>query len=40
MKNLYEIKGDNSIIFVKRYDGQIIEALIDTEDLNKVMNLM
>lgn len=36
MKNNYEIRGDTTAIFIKRRNGQVLEALIDTEDLPRV----
>lgn len=35
MKNRYEIRGDVTVIFVRR-KGVVFEAIIDTEDLEKV----
>lgn len=34
--NKYEIKGEETIIFLERRDGTILECIIDTEDLKKV----
>ncbi|WP_342515432.1 HNH endonuclease [Sutcliffiella sp. FSL R7-0096] len=36
MKNRFEIRGDFTAIFLKRRNGQVIETLIDTNDLEKV----
>lgn len=36
MKNSYEIKGEHTIVFINRPDGEILEVIIDTEDLEKV----
>jgi len=36
IKNSYEIRGDITIIFIDRPDGEIVEAIIDTEDLENV----
>ncbi len=36
MKNKFEIRGDKTIIFLNRKNGDILEAVIDTEDLDKV----
>ncbi|RKJ30358.1 hypothetical protein D7X33_41570, partial [Butyricicoccus sp. 1XD8-22] len=36
MKNNYEIQGDQTIVFINRPDGEILEVIIDTEDLEKV----
>jgi hypothetical protein len=36
MKNLYEIRGDSAVIFLKRKNGEILETIIDIEDLEKV----
>jgi len=33
MKNAYEIRGDTTVIFIKRKNGDVYEFLIDTEDL-------
>lgn len=36
MKNKYDIRGDVTVIFLNRKDGSVLEALIDTNDLEKV----
>jgi len=36
MKNEYEVRGDVTVIFLKRRNGRILETFIDTEDLEKV----
>jgi hypothetical protein len=36
MNNDYEIRGDTTAIFLRRKDGTMLEALIDTEDFDKV----
>lgn len=36
MRNSYEIRGDVTVIFLKRRDGKILETLIDTDDFEKV----
>lgn len=36
MKNKYEIRGDVTVIFLKKRDGTILETLIETKDLEKV----
>jgi len=33
MKNEYEIRGEDTVIFLKKKDGTILETLIDTADL-------
>jgi hypothetical protein len=33
VKNAYEIRGDTTVIFIKRRNGAVYEFLIDTEDL-------
>lgn len=38
MKNEYEIRGDITVIFIKRRNGDLYEFLIDTEDLQKLLN--
>lgn len=38
MKNEYEIRGDVTVIFVKRRNGDVYEFLVDTEDLPAVMS--
>lgn len=38
IKNRYDIRGDITIIFIDRPDGKIIEAIIDSEDLENVMS--
>lgn len=37
MKNKYEIRGDVTAIFLRRKDGIVIETIIDTEDLGKII---
>lgn len=34
MKNKYEIRGDTTVIFLRRKNGIVLEALIDTDDFN------
>lgn len=36
MKNKYEIRGDQTAIFLNRRDGTVVEAIIDTSDLGTV----
>lgn len=36
--NKYEIRGDTTVIFMPMRTGIILETLIDTEDLQKVLN--
>lgn len=36
MKNNFEVRGDVTAIFLKRKDGLELEAIIDTNDLEKV----
>lgn len=36
MKNDYEVRGDVTVIFLKRKDGTRLEALIDTADFDRV----
>jgi hypothetical protein len=38
MKNDYEIRGEVTAIFLKRRNAPNLETLIDTEDLNKLMD--
>lgn len=33
MRNSYEVRGKTTVIFIERRNGEIYEALIDTEDL-------
>lgn len=33
MKNLYEIRGELTVIFLNRRDGTLLETVIDTNDL-------
>ena len=33
MKNRYEVRGDTTVIFIVRRNGEVHEMLIDTEDL-------
>ncbi|MCM3273765.1 HNH endonuclease [Paenibacillus elgii] len=35
--NDYEIRGDTAVKFIKKRDGQILETLIDTEDLPRLI---
>lgn len=35
MKNQYEVRGDIVVIFLKRKNGEVLETIIDTEDLEK-----
>lgn len=37
--NKYKICGDYTIIYLERYSGEILECLIDTEDLPKLIEL-
>lgn len=37
MKNKYEVRGDITVIFLRRRNGEIIETIIDTVDLPIVM---
>lgn len=37
MKNAYEIRGDTTVIFIKRRNGDVHECLIDTEDLPELI---
>lgn len=39
MKNKYEVKGNYTVIFLRQRGGSVIETLIDTEDLKKVMSI-
>lgn len=39
MKNDYEVRGDVTAIFIRRRNGDVLECLIDTEDLDKVKAL-
>lgn len=36
VKNKYKIKGNTTIIYLNKQDGSVMEALIDTEDLDKL----
>ena len=36
MKNPYEIRGDTTVIFIKRRNGDVYECLIDTADLARL----
>ncbi|WP_316569240.1 HNH endonuclease [Neobacillus sp. YIM B06451] len=36
MKNDYEVNGDITIVYINRTEGEQIEVIIDTEDLEKV----
>jgi hypothetical protein len=36
MKNAYRIRGDYTLIYLKRKDGKTLVTIIDTEDLEKV----
>lgn len=35
MKNEFEIRGDVTVIFLKRRDGTVLETVIDTSDLTR-----
>lgn len=37
--NKYETQGDITIIFMKKYNGEEFQTLIDTEDLQKLIDL-
>ncbi|WP_339306847.1 hypothetical protein [Paenibacillus sp. FSL R5-0519] len=37
MKNDYEIRGDTTVIFIKRRNGDVYEFLIDTDDLPRLL---
>lgn len=39
MKNKFEVRGDTTIIYIKRKNGDLYEVLIDTEDLEKIRSL-
>jgi transcriptional regulator with XRE-family HTH domain len=39
MKNNYEIRGEITVIFIRRKDGSVIETIIDTEDLELAKNI-
>lgn len=36
MKNRYKIKGNKTIVYLDKRDGSLLEATIDTEDLEKL----
>ena len=38
MKNRHEVRGEETAIFLN-YKGQMLETIIDTEDLEKVMQM-
>lgn len=38
MKNNYDIKGEVTSIYVSRKEGEILEIIVDTEDLDKIMS--
>jgi hypothetical protein len=37
-KNKYKINGETTVLYLDRKDGSVIETIIDTEDLERVMN--
>lgn len=37
MKNEYEIRGDTTVIFIKRRNGDVYEFLVDTDDLPRLL---
>lgn len=37
MKNAYEIRGDTTVIFIKRRNGDVHECFVDTEDLPRLI---
>lgn len=39
MKNDYEIRGETTVIFIKRRNGDVYEVLIDTDDLPKLIEV-
>lgn len=39
MKNRYEIRGDTTVIFIERRNGDKYEVLIDTEDIDRVSHI-
>ncbi|PGU35172.1 HNH endonuclease [Bacillus thuringiensis] len=39
MKNEFQVKGDETIIFLKKKDGTVLETFIDTEDLELLKEL-
>lgn len=39
MKNRYEVRGDITAIFIEKRSGEVVEALIDTDDLDRVLSL-
>lgn len=38
MKNEYEIRGDVTVVFVKRRNGAVYEFLVDTDDLPRLID--
>lgn len=39
MKNKFEVIGETTIIFLKRRNGDVLSAYIDTEDLKKIQEV-
>lgn len=39
MRNDYEIRGDVTVIYLKRRSGESIETIIDTDDLEKLLKI-
>lgn len=37
MRNDYEVRGDTTAIIIKRLNGEVHEALVDTSDLGKLL---
>jgi hypothetical protein len=39
LKNQYVVNGDTTRIFISRRNGEVLEVLIDTEDLEKLLQI-
>lgn len=39
MRNNYKVKGKETVIFLERINGDILETIIDTEDLCKIKEI-
>ena len=39
MKNAYEVRGNETIIYLLRNDGSVVETLISTKDLDKAKSI-
>ena len=38
-RNEYEVRGDDSVLFLRRRDGSVLETIISTSDLSKILSV-